>query len=101
MQEKDDRLQRMADAVKVLLECIGEDPNREGLVSTPTRYAKALLDLTNGYQQDIGTLINRALFDEAHDQIVLVRDIEFASLCEHHLLPFRGKVSLYRLTFCK
>jgi GTP cyclohydrolase I len=82
--EEDDRLQRMANAVKILLECIGEDPDREGLRNTPTRYARALLDLTNGYQQDIDTLVNGALFHEAHDQIVLVQDIEFASLCEHH-----------------
>jgi GTP cyclohydrolase I len=89
----------MAEAVKVLLECIGEDPNREGLVSTPKRYAKALLGLTDGYQQDIGTIVNGALFDEAHDQIVVVRGIEFASLCEHHLLPFTGKVGLHSSTF--
>jgi GTP cyclohydrolase I len=84
----------MADAVKALLECIGEDPDREGLRDTPKRYARALLDMTNGYQQDIVPIVNGARFSETYDKIVLERDIEFASLCEHHLLPFTGKVSL-------
>jgi GTP cyclohydrolase I len=88
----DEQIQSMAGAVKFLLGCIGENPDREGLLSTPTRYAKALLDLTVGYREDIDTIVNRALFDEAHNQIVLVRDITISSLCEHHILPFTGKV---------
>ena len=75
---------------KNLLLEIGEDPNREGLLNTPHRVAKAWDYLSKGYKQDISTLINNAVFKEEYDQMVLVKDIEFYSMCEHHLLPFFG-----------
>ena len=74
---------------KVLLK-LGEDPEREGLRGTPERFDKAMRFLTSGYQQDPQKLLNGALFDVAYDEMVLVRDIELFSLCEHHLLPFFG-----------
>lgn len=88
------RLEKMCRAVRTLLECIGEDPNREGLLATPSRYAKALLFLTKGYQSKAEDIINDALFCEGHTEIVIVKDIEIHSLCEHHLVPFTGKVLL-------
>jgi GTP cyclohydrolase I len=78
--------------VKTLLTEIGEDPEREGLLSTPTRVAKAYEFLTRGYQEDIDEVLNGAIFNEKYDEMVLVKNIDFYSLCEHHLLPFYGKV---------
>ncbi len=75
---------------KILVE-LGEDPEREGLVKTPHRAAEAMRFLTRGYQQDIEKVLNGAIFDVSYDDMVTVRDIEFFSLCEHHLLPFFGK----------
>jgi GTP cyclohydrolase I len=80
-----------ADLFRGLIERLGEDPNREGLVKTPERAWKAFEFLTEGYQQDVQTVLNSAVFHEDYDDLVLVRDIEFYSLCEHHLLPFMGK----------
>lgn len=88
------RLERMCGAVRTLLECVGEDPNREGLLATPLRYAKALLFLTKGYKINVEDIVNNALFHEEHNGIVIVKDLEIHSLCEHHLLPFTGKVYL-------
>ena len=80
--------------VKTLLTEIGEDPKREGLVATPKRLAKAYEFLTSGYQQDIKKVMNKAIFNEKYDEMVLVKNIDFFSLCEHHLLPFYGKVHI-------
>lgn len=77
--------------VKQLLENIGENPQRHGLHDTPKRVAKSLAFLVKGYQQNIDALLNGALFPIAYDEMVIVRDIDFFSLCEHHLLPFFGK----------
>jgi GTP cyclohydrolase IA len=81
----------MADLVRQMLVQIGEDPNREGLERTPERFAKALRFLTSGYSQNAETLLNGAMFSVCYDQMVVVKDIELYSLCEHHLLPFFGK----------
>ena len=83
---------KVKDLVKTLLTEIGEDTKREGLLSTPARVAKAYEFLTKGYQQDIGEVLNKAIFNERYDEMVLVKNIDFYSMCEHHLLPFYGKV---------
>jgi GTP cyclohydrolase IA len=84
-------VQTIADSVRRILESIGEDPTRDGLRHTPERFEKALRFLTSGYHQDPEKLLNGAMFTVCYDQMVLVKDIEFYSLCEHHLLPFFGK----------
>jgi len=84
----------MTEAVKILLSGVGEDPNREGLLKTPDRVAKAMQFLTSGYQRSLEELINGAIFDEGHHEMVLVRDIDMFSLCEHHLLPFVGRAHI-------
>ena len=78
--------------MKSILEQLGEDPSREGLVQTPQRAAKALRYLTSGYETDLESIVNGALFTHECDEMVIVRDIEFFSMCEHHLLPFFGKI---------
>jgi GTP cyclohydrolase IA len=80
--------------VQRMLELIGEDPSREGLLRTPTRVANALAWLTRGYSLDVDQVVGRAVFAEAHESMVMVRDIELYSLCEHHLLPFFGKAHI-------
>jgi GTP cyclohydrolase I len=81
----------MPDAVRQLLKGLGEDPDREGLAKTPERVAKALEFLTRGYREDADALIGDALFSVKYDEMVVIKDIDVFSLCEHHLLPFFGK----------
>ena len=84
----------LEDLVREFLAKIGEDPSREGLQKTPYRVARAYEFLTKGYRQDIDAVMNNAIFEEKYSQIVIVKDIDFYSLCEHHLLPFFGKVHI-------
>ena len=87
-------LTHLADNYRDILQNIGEDPKREGLVKTPLRAAKSLDFLTHGYRQDPKKILESALFHEDYKQIVVVKDIEIYSLCEHHLLPFFGKAHI-------
>jgi GTP cyclohydrolase I len=84
--------QEFEQSVTKILELLGEDPNREGLLKTPKRVTKALQFLTEGYHQDPKEILNEALFTTSNDEMVLVRDIEFYSMCEHHMLPIIGRV---------
>lgn len=90
----DAALSPMMDAVATLLRGVGEDPAREGLERTPERVARALRFLTSGYDQSLDALLNGAIFDVGHDEMVLVRDIDMFSLCEHHMLPFIGRAHI-------
>jgi len=82
---------RIVEAVKTILKSIGEDPQREGLVRTPLRVANAYQELLSGYRTDPIDLLNEAIFEVTYDEMVIVRDIEFYSMCEHHMLPFLGR----------
>ena len=84
----------MCDAVRTILECVGEDPARPGLLDTPERYAKALLFFTKGYGENLRDIVNNAIFHEDHNEMVVVKDIEIFSMCEHHMLPFMGKMHI-------
>ena len=92
--EREQLIDEIARHYKKILELIGEDVNREGLVKTPRRAAKALVDITRGYKQNPGEFVKSALFEYAGSKVVVVKDIEFYSLCEHHILPFFGTVSI-------
>ncbi len=82
----------IAPQIREVIEALGEDPGREGLVRTPERVEKALRFLTSGYTADIGKIVNGAIYEVKYDEMVIVKDIEFFSMCEHHMLPFYGKV---------
>ena len=83
--------QELASHYRRIIELLGEDPSREGLLKTPTRVAKAMQVLTRGYEMDAHKVLTDALFREDYSQMVIVKDIDFFSLCEHHMLPFYGK----------
>ena len=85
-------LEELAKHYKSILELLGENPGREGLLRTPMRVAKAMQILTRGYTQDPHKVLTDALFEEKYNQMVIVKDIDFFSMCEHHMLPFYGKV---------
>lgn len=91
---ENDRMVEFEQVVRRQLELIGEDPERDGLLKTPSRVAKSLAWLTRGYELDPKEVIGDALFAEAHENMVMVRDIEMYSMCEHHMLPFFGKVHI-------
>jgi GTP cyclohydrolase IA len=82
----------IASSIRQIIEEVGEDPERDGLLRTPVRSEKALRYLTSGYSADIQQIVNGAMFEVKYDELVVVRDIEFFSMCEHHLLPFFGKM---------
>ena len=82
----------IAPLIEQVIESIGEDPRREGLLQTPERVEKALRFLTSGYTADIGKIVNGAIYEVKYDEMVIVKDIEFFSMCEHHMLPFHGKM---------
>jgi len=90
----DERTLEFENIVRRQLELLGEDPQREGLQRTPHRVARAMSFLTNGYQQNVADVVGEGVFAERHENMVMVRDIELYSLCEHHLLPFFGKAHI-------
>jgi GTP cyclohydrolase I len=93
-EEDPETLEKMTKACKTILECIGENPEREGLIKTPARWAKALLFMTKGQNQTCHDVTNGAIFHEDHDEMVVVRNIDIHSLCEHHMVPFTGRVHI-------
>ncbi|MBR2072743.1 MAG: GTP cyclohydrolase I, partial [Alistipes sp.] len=86
-----ERIEKLAYHYREILSLLGEDPTREGLIKTPERVAKAMSFVTKGYSQDPVEIINSAIFREEYQQMVLVKDIEIFSMCEHHMMPFVGK----------
>eukprot|EP01103_Thecamoeba_quadrilineata_P001950 TRINITY_DN1181_c0_g2_i1.p1 TRINITY_DN1181_c0_g2~~TRINITY_DN1181_c0_g2_i1.p1 ORF type:complete len:218 (-),score=46.58 TRINITY_DN1181_c0_g2_i1:43-660(-) len=90
----DKTLEELKHVAKTLIVGVGEDPNREGLIKTPERYAKAFVELTKGYTADLSEILNGAVFESESNDMILVRDIEIFSMCEHHLLPFFGRVHI-------
>lgn len=90
----DQRIAEIAVHYKEILRLIGEDPDREGLIKTPLRAAKAIFDITSGYRENPVQIASQAIFEHAGSQIVIVKDIEFYSMCEHHILPFFGTIAI-------
>ncbi len=90
--ERETRIEGLKECCSKMLEYIGEDKEREGLLKTPERVARAILDTTAGYGEDPEAILRGAMFKEDYSQMVIVKDIDFYSLCEHHILPFFGKV---------
>ncbi|KAL4630378.1 GTP cyclohydrolase 1 [Arapaima gigas] len=95
MEDNQMSLAALVSAYSTILSCVGEDPHRQGLLKTPLRAATAMQYFTKGYQENINDLISDAIFDEAHDEMVIVKDIDMFSMCEHHLVPFTGMVRLF------
>ncbi|MBR5860276.1 MAG: GTP cyclohydrolase I FolE [Bacteroidaceae bacterium] len=91
-EEREKRIEGLMECCSKMLGYIGEDVEREGLLNTPERVARAILDTTSGYNEDPETILRKAMFKEDYSQMVIVKDIDFYSLCEHHILPFFGKV---------
>ncbi len=91
MEEQLIKLSTIEEHVRAMLEALGEDPEREGLLRTPLRVAKALEFMTAGYAQDVRQVLNGAIFEEKYSEMVIVKDIDLYSMCEHHMLPFFGK----------
>ena len=91
-EERDKRIEGLKECCSQMLGLIGEDTGREGLLKTPERVARAILDTTSGYGEDPEAILRGAMFKEDYSQMVIVKDIDFYSLCEHHILPFFGKV---------
>lgn len=89
-----ERIDRIADHYKSIIELLGENPSREGLLKTPLRAAKAMWYITSGYRCDANATISQAMFENEGSKVVMVRDIEFYSMCEHHILPFFGHMSI-------
>ncbi len=93
--DQDNRIvEEIASHYREILHLIGEDPDREGLVKTPMRAAKAIYDITSGYRQNPEEIAQQAIFEHAGSRIVIVKDIEFYSMCEHHILPFFGNIAI-------
>ncbi len=91
MEWSEEKINKLMGHYKEILSILGEDPEREGLLKTPERVAKAMLTLTRGYEMDPKAVLNAAKFKEPYNQMVIVKDIDFFSMCEHHMLPFYGK----------
>lgn len=94
VKDNDERIEKIACHIKEILTLLGENPEREGLIKTPVRAAKALAYITQGYTQNADEVLSQAIFEYAGSRMVVVKDIEFYSMCEHHILPFFGKVSV-------
>lgn len=94
IKDRRDKRNELIDHCRHILECLGEDPNREGLVKTPERMADALLFITKGYEKKIADSVQDAIFSVDTDDMIIVRDINISSLCEHHLLPFYGRLHI-------
>ncbi|MBO7302106.1 MAG: GTP cyclohydrolase I FolE [Bacteroidaceae bacterium] len=91
-EDREKRIEGLKECCSSMLSLIGEDVEREGLLKTPERVARAILDTTSGYNEDPEAILRKAMFKEDYSQMVIVKDIDFYSLCEHHILPFFGKV---------